>query len=55
MRFEVTESMRTLPADLFFEERVHDDRCRASVLQTFYHVQVIDQGRCAGHQRVRQR
>ena len=52
---EVDVGDHLLMDELLFEERVHDDRCRASVLQTFYHVQVIDQRRCAGHQWVWQR
>ncbi len=55
MRFDLMERLCALPGDLFLKERVHDDRRRACVLQTFHHVQVIDQWRCAWHQRMRQR
>ena len=53
MRFDVTERLGALPGDLFFKERVHDDRRRTGVFQALDHVQVIDQGRCAWHQRMR--
>jgi hypothetical protein len=40
--------------DLLLEDRVHDDRRSPAILQPPHGVEMIDERRCADHERVRQ-